>query len=136
MSSAIPGGSAWSWSGTAFLPTTIGGALLDRMKARQLAPDEEAEAEIIWGQPTQFAALQPGTEPTVTINLPDEEEPDEEEPDLQWQEVWREEEEVRVENPEDSEQYVIVANVVRIRFLGPDNRYHMFNLNPPEGPVP
>lgn len=48
-----------------------------------------------------------------------------------WSEVARDEQTVRIENPQDSEQWVDVKRVTAILFRAPNGEYHQFNLNPP-----
>jgi hypothetical protein len=100
-----------------------------------------------WGRPSRFEFLDPtgDTNPTVTINWP--ENPDCEDSILrpfaadgcdmegtevlEYDEVDRLETLVRVENPDDPDQYVMVARIEKILFQGPDGRYHQFNYNHP-----
>jgi len=91
----------------------------------------DAEANIRWGGKSTWQFVSGGGfQPhDIIVNLP-ESDPDtpEEAPEeitLDFDEVTREETEVRVENPDDADQYVIVKNVDVIVFKGPD-------LRPPE----
>ena len=103
--------------------------VIRRLIARRPGPSD-SEASIRWGGPSRFEARAP-VFPTVTVN--DDDDQDDVNltvniPVLEFTEDERTEEEVRVENPDDSEQYVIVARATEIIFRGPDLR--------PEGGVP
>lgn len=99
--------------------------LRDRTPAPEIVPEEEAE--IRWGGPSSFqwSVTNPPTNSGPSINVKpndDEEEPTEpEDKILVFDEIAAntETEDVRVENPEDSEQYVIVERILNIFFLSP-----------------
>ena len=119
-----------------------------RLIARRPGPfDGEATAR--WGRPANFETRAPDTV-SHTIQWPeDEEEIEVQVPEMIFDELDREEEEVRVENPDDPEQYVIEARPTQVRFLGPDLRpdylledglrfsqiIYTFNYEYPEGGV-
>ena len=86
--------------------------------------DSDSQASIRWGGPSRFEA-RAKTYPTVNFNSPENRDATTAEvdiPTLEFTEYSRIEEEVRVENPEDSDQYVIVARATEIQFQGPDLR--------------
>ena len=145
------------------MPTRIGAAfsnrfdesqrVLDRLVLQRSAPNDEAEANIRWGEASDFDLVGGSgsnvSQPTINIIWP----PDPEcefdilrnsfflgqgedgcDPPvevLQYNEIDRETENVRVENPNDSSQYVIVQRILKILFQGPDGRYYLYILNPP-----
>lgn len=128
-----------SFAGILHRPTSAE-ALLSRVLAEKQASGPEEDAEIRWGQAPDFSLLLAAApnQPTTTVIWPDDtqippdEPPEDEPPPLQYEEEWRAEEDVRIENPDDSDQYVIVARIKSIIFRGPDGRRHQFNLHPPE----
>lgn len=74
------------------------------------------------------------SEPIEDVPEDPVEDPDKEEPiiaDLVYDETARTTETIRVENPSDSAQYVIVERITSIDFRGPDNRIYRYNLNHP-----
>ncbi|MEJ6845077.1 hypothetical protein V3589_02490 [Sinorhizobium fredii] len=102
-----------------------GERFLARLLARKPSEDEDAEAHVRWGKPSRFVQAMRGTQkflPTIEIinwpNFPDEGEEEEEQPVLDWQEVAgsRVTSEVRVENPDDEEQYVMVQRTEKVVF--------------------
>jgi hypothetical protein len=120
--------------------------ILQRYVAARPPENQDAEANIRWGkkstwqfkrspsteQPTDIALVEgsttgdrrPALAPTVTYPEEEPETPDDtsEKIVVDFIEVARDVEEVRVENPEDSDQYVIVENTTVILFKGPDLR--------------
>lgn len=132
MSTAVVGGTP----GVTVTPITdpaAGDALLKRLLARKELPADDAEASIRWGKTSRFNLIEPEArgQPSVTVIWPDDEDEEEEEeaPPLQYDEVSREVSVIRVENPTDSEQYVMVERIESIIFRGPDGVQHQFNLN-------
>lgn len=101
-----------------------GERFLARLLARKPTEDDEAEAHVRWGGPSNFLlTLRGGPKmiPVVEIiNWPETPEGEEEEPIVirEWSEVpgTRESSEVRVENPDDPEQYVMVKRTERTIF--------------------
>lgn len=91
--------------------------------------DDESEAELRWGKAANFTQVDPpaNTNPrVVAVNFPDDTKDDGKNdnfPLLQCDEVYRKTEDVRVENPDDSEQYVIVRRAVFSILQLPGNIY-------------
>ncbi len=111
-----------------------GDRFLARLLARRLPEDADAEAEVRWGKASNFIAQMEGQAylPTVTIiNLPgyptDDDEP-EDLPVLDWYEQERTISEVRVENPDDEDQYVIVERIETITFQTAEGRRVRLNF--------
>ncbi len=108
--------------------------IIDRLLAQRLRPGESNDAQIRWGKPSNFIVLQdeipPKDQPSFTIDFGKEE--PEETKRIQFDEQFRIEQKVRIENPNDPDQFVIVARVTQIDFLGPDGIIRQFNLTPPE----
>lgn len=103
--------------------------LLKRFVAQRELPRPDQVADLRWGKPADFQDLLRAA--TVTVIWPaDDNADDEEPPPLQYNEEARATETIRIENPEDSEQYVEVERITSIIFRGPDGRRHQFNLNP------
>lgn len=107
-------------------------AVLQRFVDSRPPEREDDEADIRWGAKSTWQFQDEGefqsNRVTIVRNFPDRPEDEEE---LEAKEVvvdfaevpeLRQETEVRVENPDDSEQYVIVKNVDVIVFEGPDLR--------------
>ncbi|TCN30350.1 hypothetical protein [Sinorhizobium americanum] len=101
-----------------------GERFLARLLARKPSEDEDAEAHVRWGKPSRFVQAMRGTQkflPTIEIvnwpDFPDEGE-EEEQPVLDWQELagTRVTSDVRVENPDDPDQYVIVQRTEKATF--------------------
>lgn len=111
----------------------------------------DAEAVICAGGPSRFSILEPPpgeqkTEPRVTTNWPSpcetlsgiddalsgEECDPEETPVTLYTEVGRIEEKVRIENPDDADQYVIVARITSIQFSGPEGNILQFDYRHPD----
>lgn len=93
-------------------------------------PEVEGGACIRWGRASQFDDTSSIDRPRITFDWPDDEDEAEEEIiTLDYQEVMRAVSEIRVENPEDSEQYVMVERIENITFRGPDGRHHRFILD-------
>lgn len=102
--------------------------LLARLKALREIPGEDREADIRWGQASQFDYTTDRREqPRVTIHFPPDEPPDDEEPSIPMTEISKSVEEIRVENPDDAEQYVIVERRIWSLFEnGEDGRTYRF----------
>ena len=119
-------------------------------------PESDADANIRWGKPSDFDLVGGGSgrqQPTITIIWPPDPECDEtgssttnnscvqtltpaceEAPVFNtFTEVCRITEDVRVENPDDSDQYVIVQRIKQIVFQGGSGSYYVYTLNPPSG---
>lgn len=100
-------------------------------------PVEEGEARIRWGRPARFELTEPEADDDIGVEVtwPDDE-GEQPPPDVvirYHDEVARTEEDVRVENPDDPEQYVIVRRVVSIVFQNrADGSFDVFNFTNPE----
>lgn len=111
--------------------------LLKRLVALRELPRENQEADLRWGKPANFLRLVSGgvevpEQPTLIVIWPEnseEEETEQEPPPLVYNEESRVVETIRVENPDDSEQYVDVERITSIVFRGGDGRRHQFNLD-------
>jgi hypothetical protein len=120
-----------------------------RDRNREPEPEPEEEGEIIWGKPSQFqwSASDPAHDQHDRIIIvgdgggpgppPDE---DEETRYIDYNEIVAERvtEDIRVENPSDSAQYVMVRRINEITFQGPNEGskgqievFHRFILNHP-----
>lgn len=97
-------------------------ALVERLVARRRAPGEDSDASGCAGVPANFVEPSTGGG-SVSVTWPDEpDDPDEGSPEAAvYTAVWWELEDVRVENPEDSEQYVITKRILQARYRRPDN---------------
>ncbi len=120
--------------------------ILDRLVALRPVLDEDLVAVSRWGAPSRFDFIEPEqTNPTVSVVLPEDPEcedsilrpfsPDscseEGVPILEYDEIDRIETIVRVENPDDPDQFVMVARIDNILFQGPNGEYHQFNYTHP-----
>jgi len=118
---------------------------LERLRA---VPGESFEAELCWGEASDlpgttaaergggFKTKKPGDEPEVS----DEPEPGEDkkprpkqERDLEWNEDSRKVKKIRVENPDDPEQYVMVERIEVLYMRAPseqpfNGKRHMFTF--------
>lgn len=121
-------GPAIEW---AFSPYVERDNVLQRYVDSRPPENLDDEANIRWGATSTFgfeSGAGFGEAPTVTVTYPPtEDDTDPENPadiyvDFEEVQELREETEVRVENPDDSEQYVMVKNVDVIVFEGPDLR--------------
>ncbi|WP_027037873.1 hypothetical protein [Mesorhizobium ciceri] len=107
--------------------------VLKRALARVPA-EGDGEAHFRFGGPSSFTLTQPDAKsnPGTTVTWPDDGNQDDEPKDIhiiEFDEVSRCWETIRVENPDDAEQYVMVRNTTRIVFLGRDDQqYRAFNL--------
>ena len=105
--------------------------LIDRLKAlRPVSGEEEGEAIIRWGAKASFN-IQIDDATGISINLEEGQDPPPEKKTIEFTELERETDEVRVENPDDPEQFVMVARITSITFDGPDGICRRFNLKPP-----
>ena len=99
---------------------------LQRIVDSRPPPKEAAEANIRWGASSSFGFKDADQfiYPTHRVNFPPDK--DDEEflsvAEISFSEEVRQTTEKRVENPEDSEQYVIVEVIDSITFSGPDLR--------------
>jgi len=101
-------------------------------------PVVNGPADLRWGKPSKFQINAPSTASQitylpggggVTVHLPPDDAPEL----VEYDEVHRQEEDVRVENPDDADQYVIVARMVNILFQNRETGFYMaLNFrNPP-----
>ncbi|TBB28120.1 hypothetical protein ELH48_13630 [Rhizobium ruizarguesonis] len=111
-----------------------GDRFLARLLARKPSEDEDAEAQVRWGKASSFVQQLKGEKilPTIQIvnwpDFPGNDKDDEEEPVIDWQELARTTSNVRVENPDDSDQYVIVQRVETITFQTPEGKRIRLNF--------
>ncbi|MBB2698970.1 UNVERIFIED_ORG: hypothetical protein GGI66_003647 [Rhizobium esperanzae] len=112
-----------------------GERFLARLLARKPSEDQDAEAEVRWGKASDFVSALTGRKylPVISIinwpDFPGNDEDDKEEPVIDWQELARTTSDVRVENPDDSDQYVIVQRVETITFQTPEGKRIRFIFN-------
>lgn len=105
--------------------------ILARRRPKEVEPENE-DATITWGRAANFNLTATDSFTTIIINDGDEpDEPEEPPSALVWTETYRATEDVRVENPDDSEQYVVVQRIREIWFVGPDGLTYIYRLNPP-----
>ncbi|TGQ69511.1 hypothetical protein EN829_015075 [Mesorhizobium sp. M00.F.Ca.ET.186.01.1.1] len=110
-----------------------GADVLKRALSR-VKPDDGGEAHFRFGKASRFTAVTPEqrTQPGATVTWPDDGNQDDEPKEIhiiEYDEVSRCWETIRVENPDDSEQYVMVRNTTRVVFVGRDDGlYRAFNL--------
>jgi hypothetical protein len=113
---------------------SAGERVLQAALARVPPVDNSGEADFSIGGPSSFTITDPekNTNPSVTYHWPDDGNKDDEPKEIhiaEYDEVSRCWETIRVENPEDSEQYVMVRNSTRVVFVGRDDgRYIALNL--------
>ncbi|MBB2841263.1 UNVERIFIED_ORG: hypothetical protein GGE64_005045 [Rhizobium etli] len=117
-----------------------GERFLARLLARKPSEDQDAEAQVRWGKASDFVQALSGRKflPSIQIinwpDFPGNDEDEEEEPVIDWHELARTTSDVRVENPDDSEQYVIVQRVETITFQTPEGERIRLNFkNEAEG---
>lgn len=111
----------------------------DQALARLRAPPGETqEATLCWGGPGNYqfstTAEQGGG---FNTRDPKDDKDDPKEKVLEWHETSRKTKTVRVENPEDSEQYVMVKRIEKIAFRSPSEKpflgkIHLFTLKNPD----
>lgn len=112
-----------------------GDSVLKRVLSK-VKPDEGGDAHFRFGKASRFTAVTPDprTQPSISVTWPDDGNQDDEPKEIhiiEYDEVSRQTETIRVENPDDSEQYVMVKNVLRIIFQGRDDGlFRGFNLKP------
>ena len=112
-----------------------GDRLLDQLLLERNKPGESTEATITWGAASNFDVADarsnvPDNVPTVSIHFVDQPQqelpPDVAAVTLTFNEVSRKTHKVRVENPDDSSQWVEVENTDEITFDGPDHIFRRF----------
>ncbi|RWF44304.1 MAG: hypothetical protein EOS65_02700 [Mesorhizobium sp.] len=100
----------------------------------KVKPDEGGEAHFRFGKASRFSVVtpEPRTQPGATVTWPDDNNQDDEPKEVHIAEydwVSRCWEDIRVENPDDPEQWVEVRNIFRIVFQGRDDgRFIALNL--------
>lgn len=95
-------------------------------------PVEDTREEVLrWGQETNFNDVGGDGRGYVIINdrRNDDEKNNDNRPQITYDEATRQTSDVRVENPDDANQYVTVRRINSIRFRGSDGFDHIFNLN-------
>ncbi|RWB85908.1 MAG: hypothetical protein EOQ52_20365 [Mesorhizobium sp.] len=112
-----------------------GGDSVLKRALSKVKPDEGGEAHFRFGKASSFSLVDPTTQrtsPSVSYNWPDDGNQDDEPKEfhiIEYDEVSRCWETIRVENPDDPEQYVMVRNTLRVVFVGRDDGlYRAFNL--------
>lgn len=114
----------------------LGEDVLQRLASRRPVEDQEDPANLRWGAASRFSVVDPVVQeqPGYTIIWPDRNDQDEEvvpdEIEVQdYREVSRVTEVVRVENPDDANQWVEVERINSMVFAGPTGAYVRFNFN-------
>jgi hypothetical protein len=105
-------------------------AILQRALAR-VKPEGDGEAHFRFGKAARFEQATQQSGPSIRVEYPDDtgQIDDPEIVVLDFDEIDREEETIRVENLSDSEQYVMVKRCKRILFQGrADGIYRRFNF--------
>ncbi|NEI52723.1 hypothetical protein GR217_34455 [Rhizobium leguminosarum] len=129
MTFGFAGGYNWNDSGG-----NAGASFLARLLARKPSEDKDAEAHVRWGKASSFVVQMRGRQflPTISIvnwpEFPKDKDDDKEQPVKDWFEISRETSDVRVENPDDSDQYVIVQRVEKITFQTPEGELIRLNF--------
>lgn len=101
--------------------------VLQRVIGKRWPERDETDTDIRWGRAGDYP--DDGGGPQIISPLPPEDDEDEPPGIIEYDEYQRITEEVRVENPDDASQYVIVERVTRILFVGRDDgRVRAFNL--------
>lgn len=109
--------------------------VLKRLAARRPVVDDSGEADFRFGGPSKFTAVTPAqpTNPSHSVIVGGGDDGEDEVPPeavlLVFNEVQKQTEDVRVENPDDPDQYVIVRRRLWSVFLGPDGVYRQFVYN-------
>ncbi len=103
------------------------------VKPKRVLPGSDDEAYIEWGQTANFNASSEDNDPVENQEwrtefevLPKDEEKKE---DITFTEQSRNEEEIRVENPDDPDSYVMVKRITEITFKGKKGGTYKFVLN-------
>ena len=106
-------------------------AILQRALAK-VKPEGDGEAHFRFGKAARFEQATQQSGPSIRVEYPDDSGGQMDDPEivvLDFDEIDREEETIRVENPDDSEQYVMVKRCKRILFQGrADGIYRRFNF--------
>lgn len=114
---------------------SAGERVLQEALARVPKVDNSGDADFSIGGPSSFTITEPdgvNTNPGVSYQWPNDGNQNDEPKEvhiIEYDEVSRCWETIRVENPDDPEQYVMVRNTLRVVFLGRDDGlYRAFNL--------
>ncbi|MBZ9705392.1 hypothetical protein LB543_01440 [Mesorhizobium sp. ESP7-2] len=131
-------GSGWGGGGVIKLESitrpSAGQVVLQAALAKVPPVDNSGDADFSIGKAARFTVTQPEqkTNPGVTVTWPKDNNQDDEPKKIhiiEYDEVARCWETIRVENPDDKDQYVMVRNTLRVIFLGRDDQlYRAFNL--------
>jgi hypothetical protein len=105
---------------------------------RQPLPGENDLAFISWGAPSRFITPQL-TQPVTSssrfgsggfrVTWPEDEKPQKSEVNRIYAEISRTVDTIKVENPDDPEQYVMIERIDEIEFRAPDGSTATFKLN-------
>lgn len=90
--------------------------------------DEDREADIRFGGPSDFP-YDPVNNIGINVGGFNTKKPDPPPDVIEYNETERNTDKIRVENPDDSEQYVMVERINDITFQGPDEKLYKFILN-------
>ena len=121
----------WETTQRLFAVSGAGDRLLQQIVKKRNKPGESTDATIVWGQASNFDILQdimPGLQLLGGTPSPGTPDPAAGQT-LTFTETARTTTDVRVENPSDSSQFVIVRRIETITFLGEDHLYRKFILN-------
>jgi len=103
--------------------------VLERLISNRIGESDLEETEFVFGQPSNFSLIAAAEEPQVTVNFPDETPPPDEVEVIEYDEVWRQYETVRVENPDDEDQYIEEERSLKVRFVRQsDGKFIQLNL--------
>lgn len=115
--------------------TGQGTDVLNRALARVPVKDTSGDADFRFGKASRFTLTTPdqATNPTTTVNWPPEDPADDPEDGIvidDFDYVDRSVEKIRVDNPDDSEQYVIIERILKLMFVDrTTGRYKRFNFD-------
>lgn len=129
-------GAGYNWNSSG---DNAGASFLARLLARKPAEDQDAEAHVRWGKASSFVVKMRGEQYLPSVNIinwpgfPKNEDDEKEQPVKDWFEVNRTTSDVRVENPDDSDQYVIVQRCETVVFRTPEGELIRLNFQNGEG---
>jgi hypothetical protein len=109
--------------------------VLNRALAKVPAKDTSGDADFRFGKAARFTLTTPDqpTNPGTTVNWPPEDPADDPKDGIiidDFDYIDRSVETIRVENPDDSEQYVIVERILKVMFVDRQTgRYKRFNFD-------
>lgn len=128
---AAVGGRPWSWDNS-LKSVRDRAALVERLIANRIT--DVGEACLFWGSPSRFALLGATEQPRVRV-VPRPEPPPPPANAIPFTEISKETEDIRVENPDDPEQYVIVQRRVSSVFENSEDgkQYQFIYLNEESG---